>query len=281
MASKRIVKDPIYQQLNRLLRERMSSTEFKTGNKFLTERQICQEYNVSRATANKALSNLVSEGLLEFKKGVGTFIRTKPLTSSELSSLVSFTKNVSAAGLKPATRVLNFKLLKGKEIQEPEVIDKLGVEPEEYVYLIDRLRLANDIPLILEHRYIVAKYCPNLTEYMLTRSLYLLFEDKYKLRITGSEECIQAVTIKGPQAKLLGINSGKAGFLLTAVGYINDNTPLWYERTLHRPNGFEYRCRVQSSQTVKKLQQRILISKELNAVDPADETASAASNAEK
>jgi DNA-binding GntR family transcriptional regulator len=45
------------------------------GERLLTERQICERFGVSRATANKALSNLVSEGVLEFRKGVGTFVR--------------------------------------------------------------------------------------------------------------------------------------------------------------------------------------------------------------
>ncbi|HAK47450.1 MAG TPA: phosphonate metabolism transcriptional regulator PhnF, partial [Spirochaeta sp.] len=58
-----INKDPIYQQLNNELRELLTDDQFKVGDKFLTERMICDRYDVSRTTANKALSNLVSEGL--------------------------------------------------------------------------------------------------------------------------------------------------------------------------------------------------------------------------
>ena len=70
-----LVKEPIYQQLNGQLRLLIGSKECPLGSQFPTERQICERYGVSRATANKALSNLVSEGLLEFRKGVGTFVR--------------------------------------------------------------------------------------------------------------------------------------------------------------------------------------------------------------
>ena len=63
-----LVKEPIYQQLNSQLRLLVGSDECAVGSQFLTERQICERYGVSRATANKALSNLVSEGLLEFRQ---------------------------------------------------------------------------------------------------------------------------------------------------------------------------------------------------------------------
>ncbi len=75
---------------------------FKT--QFLTERQICERFDVSRATANKALSNLVVEGVLEFKKGVGTFVRGGVL-DYDLRALVSFTDKASVAGKRPTTRL--------------------------------------------------------------------------------------------------------------------------------------------------------------------------------
>ncbi len=262
MSSDRLIKDPIYQQLNRLLRQKLSSKEYNLGDKFLTERQVSEEYEVSRATANKALSNLVSEGLLEFKKGVGTFIRGRP-TEDDVSSLVGFTDNVKGAGMNPITRVLRFEQIKASEVAEAGVMKQLKLKTEEEVYLIERLRLADGIPMMLEHRYLVAKYCPGLTKQMLAGSLYSLLEKKFKLDVTGADESIQSVTIKGRQAKLLDVPSGKAGFLVSAVGYIESDQPLWWESTLHRPNGFEFRCRVRPVQGEQKLHQRIIVSRKL------------------
>src|SRR5215471_3922862 len=102
-----IVKEPIYQQVNNHLRLLVLSPECPVGSKFLTERQICERFGVSRATANKALSNLVSEGLLEFRKGVGTFVRGRTLDYN-LRALVSFTDKALAAGKQPGTEVLQF-----------------------------------------------------------------------------------------------------------------------------------------------------------------------------
>src|ERR1035437_2311019 len=90
-----MVKEPIYQQLNNHLRALITSGEDAAGTQFLTERQICERFGVSRATANKALSNLVSEGLFEFRKGMGTFVRGRGLDYN-LRVLVSFTDQVGS-----------------------------------------------------------------------------------------------------------------------------------------------------------------------------------------
>ncbi|MBA7563373.1 hypothetical protein ES708_05028 [subsurface metagenome] len=223
---KELIRDPIYQQLNRILRELIAGKDFNVGDKFLTERMISEQYDVSRATANKALSNLVSEGLLEFKKGVGTFIRHQP-TKDESSSLISFTANVKRAGMKPKTQVLRFEKIYASEVAEAGVMKQLRLKAGDEVYLIERLRLADEIPMMIEHRYLVAKHCQGLTKQMLKGSLYSLFEKQFKLNVTNAEESIQAVTIKGRQAKLLDVPSGKAGFLVSSVGYIESGIPLW------------------------------------------------------
>ena len=70
----RIERNPIYQQVNDQLRG-LLATDFQLGDCFLTEREISEKYQVSRSTASKALASLVSEGLLEFNRGVETFVR--------------------------------------------------------------------------------------------------------------------------------------------------------------------------------------------------------------
>lgn len=253
----RINKDPIYQQLNRLLRHEITSDKYKVGDKFLTERAICDQYEVSRATANKSLSSLVSEGLLEFRKGVGTFVRSKP-TMDRLLKLTSFTENAKVAGYTATSTVLRFDRMKARDA-EPIVAQKLQVGDDEEIYFIERLRKADEVPMILENRYVVARYCPDLFEQSLKDSLYQLFIDKYDLNITGMDETITAVTLGTKEASLLGIEEGKAGFLVTAVGYIDEHIPLWWELTIHKPDAFEYRCQVRPNQAQQELKGHLIL----------------------
>jgi len=237
-----LVKDPIYYQLTSRLREMIESPEYPVGSQFLTERQICERYGVSRATANKALSSLVSENLLEFRKGVGTFVRIRSLDYN-LRVLVSFTEEAIASGKHPSTQVLRFESVSSKDVLD-EVPEVLQVAPDSMLYYLERLRLADNVPVIYERRHIVAEYCPGLTEVDLAGSLYSIWTDRYRLVIEGAEERIQGVNLRGAEALALKVHNGSAGLLVKSVGYLSGNKPLWCESTLYRGDAYEFRNRL-------------------------------------
>jgi GntR family transcriptional regulator len=238
----RLIREPIYQQLNTELRHVITSGETPIGSKFLTERQVCNRFGVSRATANKALSNLVSEGLLEFRKGVGTFVRGRALDYN-LRALVSFTDKVVAAGKNPSTEVLQFEMVRASDVLD-DVPELLQVGPADDLFYVERLRLADSLPVILEKRYIVAAYCPDLTANDVGGSLYKLWTERYHLDIEGAEESIRAVNTRGADARALRVRDGAAGMLILSVGYVSGHRPLWSERTLYRGDSYEFQNRL-------------------------------------
>jgi GntR family transcriptional regulator len=242
-----LVKEPMYQQLNGHLRVLVKSGECAVGSKFLTERQICERYGVSRATANKALSNLVSEGLLEFRKGIGTFVQGRALDYN-LRALVSFTDKAISAGKQPSTQVLQFANVAVKDVLD-EVPDILEARAEDSLFYMERLRLANSRPVILERRYVVAKYCPGLTEKDAAGSIYAVWLQRYQLPIEFADESIRAVNIRGSDARALQVRDGEAGMLVTSVGYLTVRRPLWYERTLYRGAAYEFQNRLTGIQS--------------------------------
>jgi GntR family transcriptional regulator len=244
-----LVRQPIYQQLNGALRLLLGSGEFKTGARFLTEREVSQRFEVSRATANKALSNLVSEGVLEFKKGVGTFVRGGIL-DYDLGSLVSFTGKAASAGKKPSTRVLSFRRGPASEIA-PGIADALKVRAADPVYQVERLRLADGVPVILERRVIVAELCPGLTRADLSGSLYALWTGRFRLEIAGADQTIRATALGEKDAALLGVPPGAAGLLVRSLGVLGENRPLWWERTLYRGDAYAFRNRLGPIQTAR------------------------------
>lgn len=246
----RIVRDPIYQQLNELLRNAIRTRRFKPGEKFLTEREIVQEFGVSRATANKALSNLVAEGVLEFKKGVGTFVRGG-IIDYDLRELVSFTSKAHAVGKKPSTEVLLFELTTAGQVPGMNARDTLRVSADEVVYLIERLRLVDSEPVIFEHRCIVTRYCPNLTADDVAGSLYAAWAEKYRLEIVGADQTIRAVGLDARAASLLHRKRGGAAFQVTSTGFLAGGAPLWCERTLFRGDAYEFHNRLGPLQTAR------------------------------
>jgi len=235
-------REPIYQQLSRALRDLVRGGEFGVGDKFLTEREITARFDVSRATANKALANLVVEGVLEFRKGVGTFIRSDVL-EYDMRSLVSFTDKAKAAGKKPSTKVLSFSEIAAGDAPE-DVCSALRVEGEEALYFMERLRLASRTPVILERRYVVAKYCEGLTREKVAKSLYAVWAEEYGLDVSGAEETIRAVNMSAAESRHLKVVKGAAGLLVISTGIMSDDRPLWHERTLYRGDAYEFRARL-------------------------------------
>jgi hypothetical protein len=80
-----LVGSPVYQQLNQRLRTALAKL-YRSGDQFL----------INRATANKALASLVSEGFLEFRKGLWTFVR-RDVIDYDVRALVSFIVPLSFA----------------------------------------------------------------------------------------------------------------------------------------------------------------------------------------
>jgi GntR family transcriptional regulator len=241
--AQRLVREPMYQQMNDILRELLKTGEFAEGDQFLTERQIAERFRVSRPTANKVLGGMVAEGLLEFRKGVGTFVCPSRL-NYDIQTLVSFTEKAKEAGKRPDTRVLQFDRLLASET-EPEIADKLQVEPGQELIAISRLRLADGVPVILEKRWVSADVFPGLTRQELRGSFYALCRDKYSLKIAESDQTIRAVKLLGQDAKLLEVRNGSPALLVSAVGFSGARAT-WWEKTLYRGDVYEFH-RVRSS----------------------------------
>lgn len=183
------LRQPMYRQLQERLREVIESGEFAEGEQFLTERQVVERYHVSRPTANKVLSGMAAEGRLEFRKGVGTFVRRRPL-DYDVQSLVGFTQKALDAGRHPSTRVLGFDRVAVTEV-ESEIASHLRAKPGEALLAIGRLRLADGLPVILERRWLPAALFPGLNRSELRGSIYKVIAEKYRLQITESGQTIR------------------------------------------------------------------------------------------
>ncbi|QDU99196.1 GntR family transcriptional regulator [Lignipirellula cremea] len=234
-------RNPVYQQLNERLRASLGG-EYQCGDKFLTEREISEQFAVSRATANKALASLVSEGLLEFRRGVGTFVR-RDIINYDLRSLVSFTEKAKAAGKTPGTQLTVFQKTVAAEV-DPLVQQALGVAADAPLWEMERLRLADGSPVILERRFVAAEHCPRLTRTQARGGLYRAFTEAHGLQVAGADEILRAVALQPEEAQSLGVPAQSPALEVVAVGFLEDRSALWWERTLYRGDQYEFHSRL-------------------------------------
>ena len=125
-------------------RLRNRSSKPKVGNQLPTEDSLIARFEVSRITVRRAIQNLVSRGLVEIRRGKGTFVAAPKITQ-ELRELSGFVEDMHALDRKPTARVL------GREIvtADATVASHLALTKGERVVRIRRVRLADGVPISL------------------------------------------------------------------------------------------------------------------------------------
>lgn len=170
-----------------------------------TERQLAERFGVSRMTVRQALNGLRDDNVLRSVRGVGTFVAQPRL--SKAPALTSFSEDLAARGYTPSTTLVAAEELAA----QTHVAVDLGVPPGAQTYRIERLRLADGIPLCHEEVHLHAPRFPGLLEEDLTLSLYGLLESKYGVRLQRAKQQVRAVNLGEVSAGLLDVEPSSAG----------------------------------------------------------------------
>lgn len=259
LPKKRIVTEPIHQQIAQLCREAFQRGAFSVGDRFPSERELAKEYGVSRATANKVVSILIAENLLELEKGIGTRVARQTTLYASLREMESFTEHARGQGMTPKTRVLKFEKMAVGDLPETVChgLELTRVAQASVTYL-ERLRLADGVPMILEHRWVNDSVVPGMQRKDLEGSFYHLLEEKYDLPMTGEKHKISAVNLGGESAGLLETKRGAAALLVEGSGYVRKGEPVWYQQLYYRGDRYEFHNETRGTSTPAAFQLRMM-----------------------
>ncbi len=228
---------PVYYQLKMLVQKKIQSGEYEEGQLIPSERELSENYNISRMTVRQALNQMVAEGLLYREKGRGTFVAKRKI---EQRNIKSFSESARSKGLVPSTKVLYFK----KEKMREDIAHALDLSMDDEIYVIKRLRCANDIPVALEEVFIPEQYCPGLERFQLDASLYRLIEEEYGIRIAFMDNIIVASAASADEKKLLCMTSITPVLRVSGVSYTDNDRKFSYERDAYRSDQYVYNARI-------------------------------------
>ena len=216
---------PLYDQIERNIRELITSGKLKTNESVPSEWELTQLYGVSRLTIRKALDELVRQSWLSKRQGVGTFV-TKPSITSIAPSELSFTNQMIAIGKKPSSEVINA----GIEDASPEIARWLLLSPGDQVFRLTRVRLADDIPVLYETTYLSLERFPDLAtaQGWADSSLYNHIFETYKIRITSLEQTLKPTLLNEEQSRHLQTKAGTPSIHSICVAYTSDGKPVEY-----------------------------------------------------
>lgn len=190
---------PLHVQLKQRIKEKISDGLYI--DKIPSERELMEEYYVSRSTVRQSIEQLVREGMLVRKPGKGTFIALRTI-NDWLGSLSSTSENIEKMGMSPGA-----KLITSKEIVLSGRLKEItGLEKAHH---FKRVRFANDIPIGVERHYYSIKLGKKLLQFNLDQeAFYELLERELKVHTFQAEQEITAGPCTSNDAKLLNISEG-------------------------------------------------------------------------
>ncbi|WP_026670685.1 GntR family transcriptional regulator [Butyrivibrio sp. AE3006] len=195
------------------------------------ERELCEMWNLNRSTLHQAIQQLIKEKILYSEKGSGTFV-AEPVLERNLNDGTSTSESMRKMGYFLWTEVL---LSRVEECSE-YVSHKLGIPEGSKVFHLERLRLRNNTPLMIETSYMEYSRCQGIEEHDFSEeSLYHLLEE-YGNKLGAGEEWISITTATDEEAKKLHVNPGQQMYYLT--GFINDinDKPVEYFKIVAKPD---------------------------------------------
>ncbi|HEL2109879.1 TPA: GntR family transcriptional regulator [Streptococcus suis] len=228
---------PLYLQLVDTL-EIMIRDNMEPNEKLFSERELTQVYGVSRITVRLALQELEKRGLVYKKHGKGTYVSEISNSAVDLSQAYSFTEQMRRIGKIPSTKILSFSTILVTDF----IAQQLQVSLGDQVFELERLRLADGIPMMLERTYVPVEIFPQLSKERLEElPLYEIFFEDYGQQIRLAEEEFYASIALDNEANLLRIPNSSPVLHLIRKTYNDRNRLIEFTFSIARGDQFRYK----------------------------------------
>src|ERR1700757_1689247 len=173
---------PAYQRIQSTILQKIESGGLRPGDAVPSERELAKIHEVSLMTARHALASLEREGVVERRRGIGTFVAAPKI---HFNKLMSYTEQMASRSLTSSTKILFAKVID----HEQEATARLSLPPTSAIIKLERLRSAVDEPFALETCYLSHAQFPDLLSAPLAReSLFATLERDYKVGLGGGGE---------------------------------------------------------------------------------------------
>lgn len=228
------------ERLRRDLLEEIDSGALPEGARLGAERDLAQQYGVSRGTLRLALAALEEAGLVRRVpgRGGGTFV-THPKIERDLGGVQGVPGFLAVQGYDAGTRVIGTQMTWPTE----RVRRALRLEKDEPIFSVKRIRLADGLPISIDHAFFPANRFRGLLERSLGGSIYELLKNEYGTEAVEAEERIEVVQATDEEAALLAITPADPLILLRRLTTDANGDPFEYSKDLFRADRTSIRMR--------------------------------------
>ncbi|WP_066819180.1 GntR family transcriptional regulator [Sphingomonas mali] len=231
---------PLYAQLESEITTRIQNGDFPPNSRLPSEDELVEEYSVSRTTVRNAVQNLLKKGLVEIRRGKGTFV-TSPRIVQELTGLTGFVEDMAALGRKASAKWLDHELLAADETVAEQLACPIGTE----VMCIRRIRLSDGVPLSFDITYLPYELGRQIVSHDLeVEPIFTLLETRYDTPLIEAEYRLQAISADQAIADALSVSAGSPVFLIERTSYSRDHQPVDFERLYYRGDHIRFTTRL-------------------------------------
>jgi GntR family transcriptional regulator len=219
---------PAYQKIQNAVRRLIETRQLRPGDSVSSERELARIHHVSLMTARHALAGLEKEGIVERRRGAGTFVAPPRI---HFNKLMSYTEQMGTRGLTPSSKIVMARIIE----DEPEIAARLGLAATSRMVKIERVRHTAEEPFALETCYLPAQDFGSLADAPLGRgSLFATLEHDFDVRLAYADEEVDATVAEGRVSQLLNLRPGAPLLRMRQVIYSSATKPVIYAIGFYR-----------------------------------------------
>src|SRR3954454_11866354 len=208
--------------------------DLQVGDALPPERRLATDLGVSRPTLRAVIDELVREGLLLRRQGSGTYV-AEPKIALPLT-MTSFSEDMARRGMRPGSRVVSFE----RTSAGAKLGQRLQISPLDEVWVITRLRLADDETMAIEWLHAPYALLGDLRrEELSDHSYYELLRERRGITISSGTQTIEPTVTSPEEAELLGVPLHSAAFLFERTTMSDGGEAVEFVRSVYR--GDRYR----------------------------------------
>jgi len=220
----------LYARIEETIAAEIVQGEYRPGDQLPTEDALLQRFQVSRITVRRAIQNLVNRGLLEIRRGLGTFVLS-PQIEAELTKLTGFVEDMKSVGRRATARVVSQSVVAASA----RVAERLQLAKGTKVMRIERVRLADDMPISFDETYLPLPLGKQIVRNDLRLyPIFTLLEEEYGIPLVEADYRLEAVIATKAVADALQVKVGSPIFRIERTSMTTGNRPVDYEVLSYR-----------------------------------------------
>ena len=226
---------PLHAQIEKYLRILIKDKKYIDGSNFLPkEESLSKKFGVSRNTIRQAINKLVQEGLIERKKGVGSKVVQKKI-STRLDNWISFTKEMKNQGIDVVNYLVDISYI----MADDETYTALSLTKPVKIWCLKKIRGSKDE----KYLYSISYFHPRTgisDKDNFKKPLYDLLEKYHDTIVSVSKEKLTAVKAGKEIAEILNTQKDDPILKRVRIVYDSGNRPVEYNIVYYKTDYFTY-----------------------------------------